>query len=442
MAVAFVKKNSGQSGSSSTGLTATLASAPAQGNLLVFAMAGDKNTGTLTLAGFTQAVALTSTSVSLYVAWAVSDGTETAISPTWANSSQFGNTYHYGEYADAAISGSTWQVSAQATNITAEVNVTSWSTGTTGAATDDGLGMAFIAMDSADSVVDGTTAWTNSYTARHTTLNSAGARGGLHIAEKQIAAAATTETTFSFTASTTNRDQLTGAVLVFTKVSEDYELVCHAHAAGRTDTPAVYAVTPALYAAAAGNATVAYGQDVLAGTIAVAAAAAAAEAAPNLQTASRADTAGHAAATLAAGPNDVAAEVHATAAGSAHVPIIQTFPPPTPAERLHTVPAETRVHVVPKEAAEMPRTWLKDPSDHLDYGWDWQAWLDDGETIDTSEVDIPSGITMTQHLHSGTTVSIWLSGGTVDETYTIPGKITTSVGRTVERSIAIRVEQL
>ncbi len=221
MSVAFVKKISGQSGASSTTITLTLASAPAAGNFLLFAMAGDKNTGALTLSGFTQIYTLNSTSVSLYLWYRISDGTETSISPSWATSSVTGNVAWYGEFADAAVSGSSWQISGQASHNTDETNVTSWSTGTTGTISLAGLSVGVITMDSADSVVDGTTAWTNSYASLFTTLASAGARGGLHMSSLSVSAGGTTETTFSYTASTSPRDQLSGAVAVLTKVVTD-----------------------------------------------------------------------------------------------------------------------------------------------------------------------------------------------------------------------------
>jgi hypothetical protein len=219
MAVTFVKKASGQSGTASTSLTLTMASAPAAGNLLVFTMGGDKNTGALTLAGFTQVHSLLSTSVSLYLAWKVSDGTETAITPSWATSSAVGNVAWYGEFSDPVVTGaSSWQVSASAEHITDETNVTSWSTGTTGAASAAGLGLAQITMDSADSVVDATEAWTNSYTILFSTLASAGARGALFLASAPVLSGATAESTFSYTPSVTLRDQLSGSMTVFSKV--------------------------------------------------------------------------------------------------------------------------------------------------------------------------------------------------------------------------------
>ena len=242
MAVAFVKKNSGQSGAASTTLTATLASAPAAGDLLVFVMAGDKNTGALTLSGFTQQFELLSTSVSLYMYYKISDGSETSISPTWATSSVQGNAYWYGVYTDAAVSGNTWQVSATASNITNETTVSSASTGTTGAITATGLALAVAAIDNAQNAPDGSTGFSNGYTARHLTLVGAGARGGIYLAEKAVTGGTTTDSTFSYTPGTL--DQLSGAVAVFTKVSADIATTGLLTAGGSLTATTGHDITP------------------------------------------------------------------------------------------------------------------------------------------------------------------------------------------------------
>lgn len=214
MAVAFVKQATASSAAASTSVTCTLASAPTAGNLLVFAMGGDKNTGALTLAGFTQVAELLSTSVSLYLYWKVSDGTETSISPSWATSSAVGNMAWYGEYEDTAVAGSSWQVSGSASHITDEVAATSWATGTTGAASADGLGIAAAAVDSSQNVT--VPVWSNSYTNRYDGTGGAG-RGAIFVAEHAEAASATASSTFSYTLGTV--DQISAAIAVFTKVA-------------------------------------------------------------------------------------------------------------------------------------------------------------------------------------------------------------------------------
>lgn len=214
MAVAFVKQATASSAAASTSVTCTLASAPTAGNLLVFAMGGDKNTGALTLTGFTQVAELLSTSVSAYLYWKVSDGTETSISPSWATSSAAGNMAWYGEYEDTAVAGSSWQVSASATHITDEVITASWSTGTTGTISADGMGIAIATIDSSQSWTSATT-WTNSYVSRYDGTGGGG-KGAVFVAEKSETSGVTTSSTFGYTGTS---DQVSAAIAVFTKVA-------------------------------------------------------------------------------------------------------------------------------------------------------------------------------------------------------------------------------
>lgn len=83
--------------------------------------------------------------------------------------------------------------------------------------------------------------------------------------------------------------------------------------------------------------------------------------------------------------------------------------------------------------------YLKDPSAVLDYKWDWSTWLASGETISTSTVTVPAGITKDSQSNTTTTATVWLSGGTLGETYPIVNRVVTSQGRTDERTIQINV---
>lgn len=86
-------------------------------------------------------------------------------------------------------------------------------------------------------------------------------------------------------------------------------------------------------------------------------------------------------------------------------------------------------------------TFIKDPSASLDYGFDWlvRAWLAAGETIVTSVWTVPAGLSMITSGLSGGKSVVWLAGGVVGVTYTVTNTITTSAGRTDERSIQIQV---
>jgi hypothetical protein len=85
----------------------------------------------------------------------------------------------------------------------------------------------------------------------------------------------------------------------------------------------------------------------------------------------------------------------------------------------------------------------KDPHEVLDYQIDWSEWLDGDtpDTIDTSTWHVPDGITMDTDANTTTTATIWLSGGTAGEVYTVTNHITTAGGRTGERSINIKVKE-
>lgn len=87
--------------------------------------------------------------------------------------------------------------------------------------------------------------------------------------------------------------------------------------------------------------------------------------------------------------------------------------------------------------------WTKDPQAVLDYSWDWQHWLDEGESIATATVTAPAGITRDSETFNDTSVTVWLSGGTANEVYAVTCQITTDSvpARTDERSIIIRVRE-
>ena len=91
---------------------------------------------------------------------------------------------------------------------------------------------------------------------------------------------------------------------------------------------------------------------------------------------------------------------------------------------------------------------LKDPSAVLDYVFDWkEEWLATGETIavdsETGEklitITADTGITVDSWTEDDGKVTVWLSGGTAGINYKVACKITTSAGRTDERTIWIKV---
>lgn len=83
--------------------------------------------------------------------------------------------------------------------------------------------------------------------------------------------------------------------------------------------------------------------------------------------------------------------------------------------------------------------FLKDGDAVLDYQFDWSPWLADSETITDHTLTVDDGLTLDSSSVTDTTVTAWLSGGDVRNTYKVACLITTSAGRTDERTMTIRV---
>ena len=88
----------------------------------------------------------------------------------------------------------------------------------------------------------------------------------------------------------------------------------------------------------------------------------------------------------------------------------------------------------------MSTRYTKDPDAVLDFTFDWSEWLADGETISSHTVTV-SGVTRDSSTNTTTTVTAWISGGTVSAPATVACRVTTSAGRTDERTISLRISQ-
>ena len=84
--------------------------------------------------------------------------------------------------------------------------------------------------------------------------------------------------------------------------------------------------------------------------------------------------------------------------------------------------------------------YKKDPDAVLDFAFDWSSWLAESETINTYTVTVESGLTKDSDSQADGKVTVWLSGGTAGNWYTVACRIVTSAGRTDERTMRIRVE--
>lgn len=100
-------------------------------------------------------------------------------------------------------------------------------------------------------------------------------------------------------------------------------------------------------------------------------------------------------------------------------------------------------------AAPPPLNWpTKDPSDVLDYRFNIAPALigNEGDSISTLDVfiapDNPGDLTLNQAQADGTYAVLWLSGGQAGTIYSITILITTTNGRTLQRSILLPVLEL
>jgi hypothetical protein len=81
----------------------------------------------------------------------------------------------------------------------------------------------------------------------------------------------------------------------------------------------------------------------------------------------------------------------------------------------------------------------KDPASRLDYPIDWSDWLEDGDTITVSAWTVPAGITVATSSNTTTTATVWLTGGTLGQTYELVNHITTAAGREEDQTLLIKM---
>ena len=184
------------------------------GNLVVFAFGGDKSMGALTMTSagpWTKTVELGTGDSTLYLAWKTATGGEQTITGTLATAAAGGRAW-VGEYT---ATGGAWLVAALATNPTSGVAGTTWSTGTTGAATASGLGLALWSVDTAEGL--GTPTYSDNFLPRFTEPGDpVTSRGGLWVAEREVLAGATATSTLS-RPDAVQPDQMAGALVVFAR---------------------------------------------------------------------------------------------------------------------------------------------------------------------------------------------------------------------------------
>lgn len=86
----------------------------------------------------------------------------------------------------------------------------------------------------------------------------------------------------------------------------------------------------------------------------------------------------------------------------------------------------------------MSSPFLKDPGDREDYTVTYADYLG-ADTISSVSWDVPSGITNYSTSNTTTTATIWLSGGTHGQDYTVTCQATTAGGRIKQQSFTVKV---
>lgn len=87
----------------------------------------------------------------------------------------------------------------------------------------------------------------------------------------------------------------------------------------------------------------------------------------------------------------------------------------------------------------MTTTFQKDPGATLDYSVDWSEFLETGENIVASTWTVPAGLTTVTTSYISTKTTVWLSGGTLGQSYELVNRVTTNnnPARIDERTIVI-----
>jgi|11_taG_2_1085331.scaffolds.fasta_scaffold28574_2 hypothetical protein len=93
-------------------------------------------------------------------------------------------------------------------------------------------------------------------------------------------------------------------------------------------------------------------------------------------------------------------------------------------------------------------TFSKAPDEILDFTIQYQLsnaagdylFRNSADTISSSTWIVPAGITQTKAQNTGLSTTIWLSGGSLGNTYELVNKITTTGGRTKQRTIRVRIK--
>jgi hypothetical protein len=86
-------------------------------------------------------------------------------------------------------------------------------------------------------------------------------------------------------------------------------------------------------------------------------------------------------------------------------------------------------------------TYTKQPNDVLDYDIEYADFLSEGDSLASAIATVsPSGLIVHTPLVVGTTIKLWVEGGTSGVKYKITVKTVTTLSRTKEDELIFRVK--
>lgn len=85
--------------------------------------------------------------------------------------------------------------------------------------------------------------------------------------------------------------------------------------------------------------------------------------------------------------------------------------------------------------------FIKDSSAILDYKWDLEDWLPDGDTLLSASVTMPDGLTLVSQNITTTYLITWIGGGTPGTTYEIVSHFISALGAEDDRSLIIIIQE-
>lgn len=80
--------------------------------------------------------------------------------------------------------------------------------------------------------------------------------------------------------------------------------------------------------------------------------------------------------------------------------------------------------------------FAQDPDSTLDYPFEWGPELE-GDTIESSEFLLPDGMTLVNSTINGSLAIAYVTGAQCDRIYRLTNRITTSDGRSIDKTVRI-----